>query len=267
MNIRDEKTLWLFDLGNTSLKGRWSRGGESGQALGIDWDTPKPDELLRETLDAWPQPGRVLVASVASDQRAGILRRALQHQPHVAAEWLSSPRQACGITSSYRIPGRLGIDRFLAMVGARAASGGVAFVVIGCGTALTLDAVDAQGRQCEGLIAPSPDLMVRSLHGGTAIGETNPDAFESDAEGGMDDTRQAIRAGCWRAATALVDAFHAHYRAEFDEAALWLHGGGASSLKAALDRYGNAPARLLEDAVWRGLEVWAASQPHGGACP
>ncbi|MGH8147340.1 MAG: type III pantothenate kinase [Rhodanobacteraceae bacterium] len=266
MNDR-EKVLWLFDLGNTSLKGRWSRDGEPGQALGIDWDTLEPDDLLREMLDAWPEPGCVLVASVASDQRARLLRRALQRWPRVSTEWLSSPRQACGITNGYRIPERLGIDRFLAMIGARAASGGAPCVVVGCGTALTLDAVDAQGRQREGLIAPSPDLMVRSLHGGTAIGETNPDAFESDLESGIDDTRKAIRAGCWRAATALVDAFHAGYRAEFDAPALWLHGGGAASLKAALDQYGSAPARLLDDAVWRGLEVWAASQPGAGARP
>lgn len=260
MSGHDGKVLWLFDLGNTNLKGRWLRDGEFGPAIGIDWASAEPEALLREWLDAWPQPDRVLVASVASAQRAGFLRRALQAWPGVAPEWLSSPRQACGIISRYRIPERLGIDRFLAMVGARAASPGAAFVVVGCGTALTLDAVDADGRQREGLIAPSPDLMVRSLHGGTAIDETNPDAFQQGGQGEFDDTRKAIRAGCWQAATALVEAFHARCRAEFGAAALWLHGGGAASLQAALDRCGSVPAGLLEDAVWRGLEVWAASR-------
>lgn len=266
MNDHAGKVLWLFDLGNTSLKGRWSRDGELGQALGVDWDTPRPGGILREALDGWPAPDRVLVASVASEQRAAHLGDVL-HVQLPPVEWLSSPRQACGITNSYRIPERLGIDRFLAMVGARASSGGAPFVVVGCGTALTLDAVDAQGRQHEGLIAPSPDLMVRSLYGGTAIDETNPDAFGGETGDGIDDTRKAIRGGCWRAATALIDVFHARHRTEFGELSLWLHGGGAAALKAVSDQYGTAPARLLEDAVWRGLEVWAASQPAPRAHP
>lgn len=258
MNVPAGDVLWLFDLGNTSLKGRWSRGGEFGNAIGMAWETDDPAGSLREMLATWPTPTRVLVASVASDERADHLRRVLQGLLQGTTEWLVTPRQACGITTVYRHPERMGIDRFLAMAGARAASHGAPFVIAGCGTALTLDAVDAQGRQGAGLIAPSPELMMRSLHAGTAIGDTNPDAFARAGGPGADDTQQAIHDGCWHAAAALVESFHASRRRVSDEIPLWLHGGGATALQAVLRARGTVSAQLLSDGVFQGLEVWAA---------
>src|SRR6185437_6889323 len=110
-----------------------------------------------------------------------------------AVLWLRSPRQGCGIINSYREPERLGIDRFLAMAAARAAADNAGVIVVGCGTALTLDLVDPAGSQREGLIAPSPDLMMSALRGATAIVEENRDAFEN-TQGG-DDTARALREG------------------------------------------------------------------------
>lgn len=258
MNVPAREVLWLFDLGNTSLKGRWLRGGELGNAVGMAWETDDPAGSLREMLATWPTPTRVLVASVASDERADHLRHVLQGLPRGVTEWLVTPRQACGITTGYRHPERLGIDRFLAMAGARAASHGAPFVIVGCGTALTLDAVDAQGRQGEGLIAPSPELMMRSLQAGTAIGDTNPDAFGQDSMSEQDDTHMAIYRGCWRAAMALVEAFHARHASGFGQTDLYLHGGGALTLHAGFLAEGGPPTQLLGDAVFQGLEVWAA---------
>ncbi|HET7561007.1 MAG TPA: type III pantothenate kinase [Rhodanobacteraceae bacterium] len=267
MTAMTGQALWLFDLGNTRLKGRWSHARQTGLPVGMDWDSPELAHELESTLAGWPEPERVLVASVASGQRAAYLRDALRRWPDARIEWLSSPRRGCGITNAYRVPARLGIDRFLAMAGARAASGGAPFVIVGCGTALTLDAVDAEGNQQQGLIAPSPDLMMRSLRAGTAIADTNPDAFTGPANEDPDDTGRAIRGGCRDAAVALIESFHARHRRLLGAQRLWLHGGGAPALQAALDAQGAVSARLLDDAVWRGLEVWASSPSPGAATP
>ncbi|MEO7149364.1 MAG: type III pantothenate kinase, partial [Rhodanobacteraceae bacterium] len=172
MNTKAPST-WLFDLGNSRLKGALLTHKDLAQRFALGWDAPDFDTALREKLAAWPAPSRVLVASVAAPARAARLRGALLALRGLEPEWLRSPRAGCGIVNSYRAPERLGIDRFLAMAAARAAVDDDPVIVIGCGTALTLDAVDAEGLHRDGLIAPSPALMIDSLRCATAIGSAN----------------------------------------------------------------------------------------------
>ncbi|HET9834927.1 MAG TPA: type III pantothenate kinase [Rhodanobacteraceae bacterium] len=258
MRLQADNATWLFDLGNSRLKGAWLRERELAQGFALAWDAPDFDAVLQVQLARWPAPTRALVASVVASSRADRLRIALQAWPKAEVQWLRSPRQGCGVTSYYRVPERLGIDRFLAMAAARGEANGRSVIVAGCGTALTLDAVDASGAQREGLIAPSPDLMLRSLHGATAIADNNLEAFAQDES---DDTAHALRAGCTRSAAALVEWYCARQRAEMGEARLYLHGGWAASLKPLLaeDRHGPR-ADLLDDAVLRGLALWAKSR-------
>ena len=56
------------------------------------------------------------------------------------------------------------MDRFLAMVAAHAHGGGP-HVLVGVGTALTLDALATDGRHLGGLIAPGPMLMQQIYQG------------------------------------------------------------------------------------------------------
>lgn len=258
MKMQSGNATWLFDLGNSRLKGAWLRGGELRQDFALAWDAPDFDAVLQVQLARWPAPSRALVASVASAGHAERVRAALQAWPAADVQWLRSPKQGCGITSYYGIPERLGIDRFLAMAAARSQANGAAVVVAGCGTALTLDAVDADGRQREGLIAPSPELMLRSLQGATAMADTHRDAF---AHAEHDDTARALHAGCRRSAAALVEWYCARQRSELGDVPLFLHGGWAASLQVMLeeDRFGGRIV-LLDHAVLRGLALWAARQ-------
>lgn len=259
--MTSEDVTWLFDLGNSRLKGAWLRERELAQGFALAWDVPDFDAVLQVQLARWPAPAHALIAAVVSDSRADHLRASLQTWPNARAQWLRSPRQGCGIETYYRIPERLGIDRFLAMAAAREAANGGPVIVIGCGTALTLDAVDASGAQLEGMIAPSPELMLRSLHGATAIADSNRDAF---VQGENDDTARALRTGCARSAAALVEWYCARQRAVVGRAPLFLHGGWAGSLQSMLaeDRRG-ARMHMLEDAVLRGLALWAESRGTG----
>lgn len=261
MSISD--AIWLFDLGNTRLKGACLRDGELTLPFALEWedaDAPPRSNFeteLRERLRQWPASQRVLIASVVSCVRADRLRIALEACPQASIEWLRSPRQGCGIVNRYRVSERLGIDRFLAMAAARAASNNASAIVIGCGTTLTLDAVDANGAQQEGLIAPSPRLMLRSLRAATAIDEGNPDAFAREEN---DDTARALRAGCMHAAAALIERYCDDNLAALGDASLWLHGGGAHELRACLRGEAAARARILDDAVLRGLSLWALAK-------
>ncbi|MBU6478486.1 MAG: type III pantothenate kinase [Xanthomonadaceae bacterium] len=243
---------WLFDLGNSRAKAARLERGEPADVFALDWDRPDFVASMRDGLGKWPHPARVWIASVASAGRAENARAALDSIPAERIEWLRTPRSACGLTNSYAKPERLGIDRFLAMLAAHThAPGGC--VVAGCGTALTLDAVAADGTHAEGMIALSPERMLQTLHAATAIADRNPDAFAADAR---DDTAAALQAGCWASAGALVEWFVARSRKNSGAEHVWLQGGWAAQLADWLARDGLS-VRVLDHAVLRGLAVWA----------
>lgn len=246
------RETWLFDLGNSRAKAARLERGEPVDVLALDWDRPDFVATLRNGLRHWPHPARVWIASVASAERAEKTRAALDSVEADRIEWLRTPRSACGLTNSYTKPERLGIDRFLAMLAAhRQARGGC--VVIGCGTALTLDAVSAEGIHAEGMIALSPERMLQTLHAATAIADRNPDAFATDVR---DDTAVALQAGCWASSGALVEWFVARSRQGSGAERVWLHGGWAGRLAEWLARDG-CRVEMLDDAALRGLAIWA----------
>ena len=244
---------WLLDLGNSRAKAARLERGKPVDALAFEWDRPDFVAVLRDRLRRWPRPARVCVASVVSAERMEKARAALDAVAPDRIEWLRTPRSAGGLTNRYAKPERLGIDRFLAMLAAHAqARGGC--VVVGCGTALTLDAVAADGTHAEGMIALSPERMLQTLRAATAIADRNADAFATDVG---DDTAIALQAGCWASAGALVEWFVARSGKATGAEHVWLHGGWARRLAEWLARDG-CSVEVLDDAVLRGLAIWAA---------
>lgn len=243
---------WLLDLGNSRAKVARFEAGRPVDAFALDWQRADFAAALQARLAAFPQPAKVWIASVAPALRAQAVQAALASLRPACVEWLRSPRHAGGVTNSYAKPERLGIDRFLAMLAAHAEGG--AACVVGCGTALTLDALTAAGRHTEGMITLSPGGALQALKGATAIADTNPDAFTLAAS---DDTARALHAGCWAAAGALVEWFVTRSQAHGPLQHVWLHGGWASPLADWL-RADGMPVEMLEDAVLRGLAVWVA---------
>jgi type III pantothenate kinase len=245
------RETWLCDLGNSRAKLARREQDAPVEIAALDWTQPDFAAQVRAIVHAWPRPQRVLVASVASAERNRQLRELLPADPGVEFEFLRSPRAACGVRNRYAKPERLGIDRFLSMAAVLARGDG-AGIVIGCGTALTLDAVAADGEHAAGLIGLSPERMLEALRGTTSIADRNPDAFRND---GGDDTAVALQAGCRAMAGAAVEWFALRQRATLGAAPVWLHGGWAEPLAAWLARDG-FEARVFEHAVLHGLALW-----------
>ena len=157
----------LIDLGNTRLKGAlWD--GSTLRFLGalphVGADTQMDFNAL------WKDAGTVsaiLIASVAGAALGDRVARNAHERFGVQAEFVLSPATACGVRNTYAEPEQLGIDRFLGLVAVHAVEPGPC-VLASCGTALTLDALAADGSHLGGLIAPSPPLMRDALTGATA---------------------------------------------------------------------------------------------------
>jgi type III pantothenate kinase len=238
-------STWLFDLGNSRLKCAPLHDGVIGDVVAIDHDGAAFARGWEQQL-----PVRFDAAGVASVAT-----------PALATEFLDALARRCGRISmvrtqaafdgvriAYARPERLGVDRFLALLAAHARSR-QATLVVGVGTALTIDLLDAGGVHRGGRIAPSPALMRAALHAR---------APQLPAKGGnglefADDTADALASGCDGAALGLVagslDAATALLGAR---PRLLLHGGGAGVLLPRLGDAAHAPALVLE-----GLARWA----------
>lgn len=234
-------STWLFDLGNTRLKcARLQADGGLGETMAI------PHGDGEGWLDALPSGSVACIASVAADARRAALFDALCAR-FVRLHRVRTERVLGPLRIAYATPAHLGVDRFLAMLGQ---CGEGAALVVGVGTALTIDLLDADGRHRGGRIAPSPRAMRDALHARAA---------QLPAEGGIyaefaDDTDHALASGCEGAALALIErSLHAAQAALGGAPALCLHGGGADPLRDRLPAH-----RWRPDAVLRGLARWHA---------
>jgi type III pantothenate kinase len=240
----------LLDLGNTRLKWALAHGGEWLARGAVAWDEDVPAVLAQ----AWrelPRPAQVFGASVVDGARETRVAALAVSAFAQDVTWLRTPVAACGVRNAYAEPQRLGVDRFLSMVAAHAA-GDSPCVLAGIGTALTLDALAADGRHLGGLIAPGPRLMQQSLLGATA--RVRPERPGRVLEA-ADNTADAVASGCWLAAVALIERFAARMSPELGGAPrLVVHGGDAGELLPLLA----LPARQAADSVLRGLAAWAA---------
>jgi type III pantothenate kinase len=237
-------STWLFDLGNTRLKcaplqdgriGAAARSAHDGQALPMDWMDALPSHF-----------DEAIVASVAPALTASLLDALTARCGRIAVA--RTVARLGDVRIAYAEPRRLGVDRFLALLAAHARHA-QPWLVVGVGTALTVDLLDADGMHHGGRIAPSPTLMREAL---------STRAPQLPMEGGAyvefaDDTLDALASGCEGAALALVerslDAAHARLGVR---PALLLHGGGAEPLRAHLPDSQFAPDLVLE-----GLACWA----------
>lgn len=241
-------SAWLFDLGNTRLK-----------CASLDGDRPGPVHALAHApgtlataLDAVlpPRIDVAYVASVAGEALRVELLDALARRCR-RIELARTQAAWAGVRIAYPVPSRLGVDRFLAMLGARARIDGAALLV-GVGTAVTIDLLDAEGRHRGGLIAPSPELMREALHARAPHLPERGGALVDWAR----DTDDALESGCHGAVLGLVREAHARARAQLDVVTLCLHGGGIERLRAAWPDACCEPSLVLE-----GLARWAAPEP------
>jgi type III pantothenate kinase len=244
----------LLDLGNTRLK--WAVATVDGWAArgAVAWDNDVA-AVLKQAWKTVGKPDHVLGASVVDAAREEQLEKSVKEVFAREVAWVRTPAEACGVRNAYAEPQRLGVDRFLAMVAAHAA-GHAPCVLAGIGTALTLDALTADGQHLGGLIAPGPLLMQQSLLGATVRVRPERPGTVLDV---ADNTADAVASGCWQAVAALVERFAKNIASQHPNGAqrLLLDGGDADALLPLL----GVPAELAADSVLRGLLVWADSHP------
>lgn len=235
----------LLDAGNTRLK--WAVLRDGVRLDGVA-------DYAALATSPWPGQrfARVLGCNVAGPERAAALAALLADSP--AIEWLRPGASAAGVQNGYREPGQLGADRWAALIGARSL-GSEPVIVATAGTALTVDALDGDGRFLGGVIVPGYRLMREALARGTAdLGHPDGESVAFPQS-----TGEAIVNGAAAALAGAVTVMRGRLAARTGrEPLLLLSGGDAPILWPLLSAALAGKVRQVDNLVLVGLARLAA---------
>jgi type III pantothenate kinase len=155
----------VVDVGNTRVKwGLVDRHGGITRAVSLPED---PDAWEKE-LSGWPAGRRTWVMASVRPQRSGRLRGWLEARGERVLLLERASQLPLQVGLEY--PDRVGIDRLLNAVGAKThLPAGRGAVLIGAGTAVTVDWLDEGHVFRGGAIFPGLDLMADALHTHAAL--------------------------------------------------------------------------------------------------
>jgi type III pantothenate kinase len=240
-----------IDIGNTRLKWALYAAPQPGAAVLAQGAAflETIDELADSQWRALQPPRSMLGCNVAGDA----VRRRVEEQLELwdlAPRWVVPSPHEAGVTNGYEHPARLGADRWVALIGAwshaqaRGVEGPVLVVMVG--TAVTVDALDGEGRFLGGFILPGHGIMLRALESGTA-GLHVPTGEVRDFP---TNTSDALTSGGTFAITGAIEHMHRRLQRHCGCAPITLMTGGAGWKVAPYLEVGH---ELVESLIFDGL--------------
>ena len=239
----------LVDVGNSRLK--WARVAEDGHwSHGVPFSTRSAD-FDRHWAEV-PRPDAVWVSNVAGPDAADRLQHWVERQWGRPVQFGRSQVRCGAVVNGYARPEQLGVDRWFGLLGLYRPDGRPACLV-DCGTAITVDVLDADGRHQGGLIAPGLETMAAALRQrapGLASATPTPPVPPTLGR----DTASGVGSGCLLAAAGLIEkVFQDTAAGQGALPRLVLTGGDAAAIGACLSQ----PHALDESIVLRGLLIGA----------
>ena len=195
--------ILLLDIGNTRVKWACYQDGVLIQTGNFAHSL---DSLGATLKSEWGQiiPQRILMSNVASDKIAAAITVWANESWKITAGIVKSQKQGFGVVNSYEEPQQLGADRWAALIAAKHLNVGAA-CVIDCGSAITIDAIAANGMHLGGLIAPGLEMMRNSLVAKTHNIKPMPKINNLTSFALGHDTRSGIMMGTLYSAAAFID--------------------------------------------------------------
>ena len=251
-----------IDIGNTRLKWALYDAPRPGAVLlqqgGVFLETI--DELAETQWKPLPAPGAMLGCAVAGEA----VRRRVEEQMElwdVAPNWVVPRTQDAGLVNGYDHPSRLGADRWVALAGARsrvlaatpAGQPPRPALVVMVGTAVTVDALDPDGRFLGGLILPGFGLMQKALE----IGTSSLRVPTGEIVDFPTNTSDALMSGGANALAGAIERQHRRLRTRCGAEPMLLMGGGAA---AKLQAITDLPFETVDTLIFEGLLLMQAAR-------
>lgn len=240
----------LMDIGNTRAKYCLVENGKRTVAKAISNTLLSSAFLTEQFLQAT----KFLVASVNHPQ----LTENINHwcrEHNIIYQQVISEGQKNNVISAYKEPSKLGVDRWLALIGASQALPEQNILIIDSGTATTFDLLTADGQHQGGWILAGIDMLITSILANTIQVYANDEAQDSIAFGV--NTSENVHHAAWAATVGAVQMAISQSKRQhivIDE--IVLTGGNAQQLSTLMDQQ----HIVIDDLVFIGLNVYNQSE-------
>lgn len=220
-----------IDAGNTALK--WRVVDANGDVRTEGRSSLSADNLFARLAVEFPCLQKARLSCVANtDIRTGLVE-AVFDSWGARTQLAETQKLFAGLTIAYSDPSRLGVDRWLAMLAARREVTGPV-CVFDCGSAVTVDLVEGNGKHRGGYIVPGLNMQRNTLLSSTGqIRIEHAVDYQHGAWGCS--TEEAVSFGVARMVAGFVDTIAAELLASDAPPTLLLTGGDADLLLPLLE--------------------------------
>ena len=227
----------LFDVGNTRVKWGVLEGDRIFGYGSIDHEKLAERGFTALTSKLPANVDYVLASNVAGAAFATRLAGVIGIHCDTDVHFARSEKEAYGVRNAYRQPRRLGVDRWVALLGARAETRS-AVCVVDAGTAVTIDAMDKTGQHLGGQIIPGTRLMRNALDtqtSGIRLSKRRSGEPGTGMELFASNTGDAVRNGSLSAVCGAIERALKAMRSAGLRPKTILTGGDASRILKQLD--------------------------------
>ena len=244
----------LLDCGNNQIKAQYFQTGCLQASFACSYKVDWSDRLIH-----WMEPlecKQAYLCSVLDNARQARLDACLQQRFAANVTRFRSEPGVLGVTNGYVEPGRLGSDRWMALLGA-AAMADTDCIVIDAGSAITVDLLSADGRHLGGAIMPGLNTSIEAFKrifshidfNHSAIAEVASPGCSTEAAIQIDYQHHSIES-----LPTLVNRWIPLLKDDLkndlkDDLTLLLAGGDAARVRGLLAH----SARIVPDLVFRGM--------------
>jgi type III pantothenate kinase len=255
--------MLLLDFGNSAIKGQWWFNNELQSSFSCRLDGHWQNRLksvlpnIESTADA-TQCYFASVADADSEAKLFSCLKAVTGLEHYVR--LTTQKKAAGVLNGYTDPSKLGVDRWLALLGASVFSDSVDKLIIDAGSAITLDLLNKEGKHLGGAILPGFNTsIVRFKQIMSQVDFDHPDIAQTDNPGASTEACIHINyaSPSLLTNTAMVDQLIARWFKWLSPNAVILVAGGDAQL------INSHPQHLryeIPDLVFRGMRKQLDSQ-------
>ena len=246
--------ILTIDIGNSRIKwGLW-RDAALVASNAHGYDAKTLDSQLDQAWQGLEQPDAIILACVAGRAIENSVQAWLREHWQREARVFQTTSQFGELVHAYQQPGQHGADRWAAMIAARELYRRP-LCVISCGTAVTLDVIDAAGKHLGGQILPGADLMFAALSQRLpALAMPEPGIDTSGYPAFASNTSDAINIGVLNMLAAGLDRASDQAREIMGADTKTLLTGGAATAIMPLMK---TPVELQPTLVLRGLYLAA----------